>query len=177
MGDSEDVIELNGPLADRDSWSAEACSMDQAVKLIGKRSNLLLLREAFYGATRFDEFVRRSGLSEPVVASELRHLVAAGLLARAPYQDQGERQRMAYHLTEMGRELVVAVVALMEWGDRWLAPGDAPIRLSHRGCGAPVSVELRCEGGHPVQLGELAARSGRVNRSTPGKFAPRRGVK
>ena len=122
MDDHQGHIELQGQLVDRDSWSAAACSMDRAVK----GSNLLLLREAFYGSTRFDEFVRRTGLSEPVVASELRHLVDAGLFVRVPYQELGERERLEYRLTEMGRELITSVVALMEWGDRWLAPDGPP---------------------------------------------------
>jgi DNA-binding HxlR family transcriptional regulator len=160
MDDHQGHIELQGQLVDRDSWSAAACSMDRAVKVIGKRSNLLLLREAFYGSTRFDEFVRRTGLSEPVVASELRHLVDAGLFVRVPYQELGERERLEYRLTEMGRELITSVVALMEWGDRWLAPDGPPIELSHDGCGAVVTVGLRCASGHPVPLAEVAARPG-----------------
>jgi hypothetical protein len=86
--------------------------------------------------------------------------VEAGLFVRQPYQELGERERLGYRLTEMGRELVVAVVALMEWGDRWLAPDGPPVELSHTGCGTAVSVELRCAAGHLVPLGEVAARPG-----------------
>jgi DNA-binding HxlR family transcriptional regulator len=68
MSENADRVNFTTALVDRDAWSAEACSMDRALKLIGKRSNMLLLREAYYGSTRFDEFVRRSGLSEPVVS-------------------------------------------------------------------------------------------------------------
>jgi hypothetical protein len=87
--------------------------------------------------------------------------VDSGLLARVPYRDVGERERMGYRLTAMGRELVVAVVALMKWGDRWLAPGGPPLELSHSGCGSPVAVELRCQNGHQVHLGEITARARR----------------
>ena len=58
MTNQMDALDLAGTLHNRDSWSAAACSMDRAVKLIGKRSNMLLLREAYYGGSRFEEFVR-----------------------------------------------------------------------------------------------------------------------
>ena len=158
MTESHDVIELRGPLHDRDAWSAEQCSMDRALKVIGKRSNMLLLREAYYGSTRFDEFVRRTGLSEPVVAAELRHLVEVGLLTRVPYREAGERERLAYRLTDLGRDAFVPVVALMQWGDRWLAPTGGPIDLFHGDCGAKVSVELRCDEGHTLSVRDVEAR-------------------
>jgi DNA-binding HxlR family transcriptional regulator len=135
--------------------------MDRAVKVIGKRSNMLLLREAYYGSTRYDEFVRRTGLSEPVVATELRHLVDVGLLMRVPYRREGDRERLAYRLTEMGRDAFVPMVALMEWGDKWLAPEGPPIALSHRECGADVTVELRCADAHHVSLRDVAAQPSR----------------
>ena len=162
-------VHLRGVLADRDAWSAELCSMDRAVQLVGRRSDLLLLREAFYGSTRFDEFVRRTGLSEPVVAARLRRLVAAGLLVRVPYREAGERERLGYALTPMGDELLGPVVALLRWGDRWLAPDGPPIVLEHSGCGAAVDVTIRCAAGHTVGAGGIDARVG------PGVDRPHRG--
>ena len=147
-------VHLRGVLADRDAWSAELCSMDRAVQLVGRRSDLLLLREAFYGSTRFDEFVRRTGLSEPVVV---------------PYREAGERERLGYALTPMGDELLGPVVGLLRWGDRWLAPDGPPIVLEHSGCGAAVDVTIRCAAGHTVGAGGIDARVG------PGVDRPHRG--
>ena len=120
---------------------------------------MLVLREAFYGATRFDEFAERTGLSEPITSARLRELVAAGLLRREPYQEPGARTRQLYRLTEMGAELLPALVALMQWGDRWLqADGRAPIELHHEECGGRVHAELRCEHGHRVGAGGAGRR-------------------
>jgi len=135
--------------------------MDRAVKLIGKRSNMLLLREAYYGSTRFDEFVRRTGLSEPVVANELRHLVDEGLLTRVPYQDAGDRERLAYRLTDMGRDAFIPIVALMQWGDKWLAPDGPPVELSHSACGSTATVSLQCAEGHVLNVRDVTVRPGR----------------
>ncbi len=127
------------------------CSIDRALQVVSTRSALLLLREAFYGVTRFDELTARVGISEPVAAARLKELVAAGLLAREPYREPGQRTRHAYRLTEKGSELLPVLVALLQWGDRWeAAEGGGPVALTHVDCGEPVHAELRCGAGHAV---------------------------
>ena len=118
---------------------------------------MVLLREAYYGAHRFDEFVRRAGFTEAVTAARLRELVEAGLLERLPYRDPGQRRRDEYHLTEMGVDLYPAVLALTRWGDKWLRSDGGPIALTHAGCGAAIDVDVRCGNGHHVALGEIDA--------------------
>ena len=149
------TVRMTGRLDPRGSWSADACSIGRALDVVGTRSALLLLREAFYGTTRFDDFAERVGISEPSAAARLRQLVAEGLLEREPYQDAGQRTRMQYRLTEKGSDLFPALVALMQWGDRWLAPAGSPVTLAHQGCGQSVHVELRCAAGHQPPVGEL----------------------
>ena len=129
--------------------------MARALDVVSSRSALLILREAFYGTTRFDEFAERVGISEPVAAARLRELVADGLLEREPYREPGQRTRMGYRLTGKGAELLPALVALMQWGDRWLAPDGAPVVLRHSGCDEPVRAELRCAAGHQAPADEL----------------------
>lgn len=150
-------MQLRGSLADRDAWQATRCSMDKALGVVGTRSALLLMREAFYGTTRFDDFAARVGITDAVASSRLRELVAAGLLERRPYREPGSRTRHEYVLTAMGRDLVPAALALMQWGDRWLqGERGAPLTLSHADCGEPLSVEVRCAAGHQVELGDIA---------------------
>ncbi len=118
------------------------------------------MREAFYGTTRFDDFAERVGISEPVAAARLRELVDDGLLAREPYRIAGQRTRLAYRLTDKGAELLPVLVALMQWGDRWLQPDGAPVELRHTGCDEVVHAELRCAAGHPAPADELALAAG-----------------
>jgi DNA-binding HxlR family transcriptional regulator len=153
-----DVATLEGPLADREAWSTHgACSIERAMGTIGTRSAMLLMREAYYGTRRFDDFTKRVGITEAVAAKRLRELVDAGLLERTPYQSPGQRTRHEYRLTPMGRDLLPAVLALMQWGDRYLSDdGRGPLALRHAGCGAPVRVEVRCQRGHDVPLGQLS---------------------
>jgi DNA-binding HxlR family transcriptional regulator len=151
MDRMNDVIRLTGELEPRDSWKAKRCSIEQTAEVIHTRSAMVVMREAFYGATRFEEFVERTGLSEPVAAARLRELVDAGMLRREPYRDPGARTRQGYALTAMGADFLPALVAFMQWGDRWLQPDGGPIVLHHEGCGATVAAELRCEKGHAVE--------------------------
>ncbi len=149
------TIQMTGELEPRDGWSAERCPMAGALDVVRNRSAFLVLREAFYGATRFEEFVGRSGLSEPVTAARLRELTVEGLLEREPYQEPGQRTRQRYRLTEKGADLLPALVALMRWGDKWVLPGGSRVEIRHQGCGSPVTAELRCEHGHAVARDEL----------------------
>jgi DNA-binding HxlR family transcriptional regulator len=139
--------------------------MARALDLISSRSALLILREAFYGTTRFDDFAERVGISEPVTAARLAELVEDGLLEKEPYREPGQRTRLAYRLTDKGAELFPVLVALMEWGDRWLAPDGAPVVLRHRGCDEDVHIELRCGAGHQATLDELDLAAGPGNRA------------
>ena len=151
----ESSIRLTGRLAPRDGWKADRCTMARALDVVRTKSAMLVMREAFYGATRFEEFVRRTQLSEPVVAARLRELADDGLLEREDYKEPGQRTRRGYRLTAMGADLCPVLVALMQWGERWLGDEGSGVRLQHHTCGAPVGVELRCAAGHTVTSGDL----------------------
>jgi DNA-binding PadR family transcriptional regulator len=79
----------------------------------------------------------------------LKTLVDEGILALEPYQEHGSRPRLEYRLTDKGIDLFPALMALMQWGDRWAADQEGPpVIVRHRECGQPLSVELRCAAGH-----------------------------
>jgi DNA-binding HxlR family transcriptional regulator len=153
------TVQLTGELDPRGGWEAEGCTISQTLDVVGSRSAFLILREAFYGTARFDEFAQRVGISEPVAAARLKELVEVGLLERHPYQEPGQRTRLEYRLTPMGVDFFPALVALNQWGERWLEP--AGVTLRHRACGGAVRAQLRCDQGHEVAIGEidLVARS------------------
>jgi DNA-binding HxlR family transcriptional regulator len=148
-------VRLSGRLDPRDRWSAEACSIARALETVSTRSAFLILREAFYGTARFDEFVRRAGISEQVAATRLRQLVERGLLEREPYREEGQRTRHGYRLTAKGAGLFPVLVGLMQWGDRWRDDAGGPVELVHRDCGAHVGARLRCAAGHDVAPADL----------------------
>ncbi len=171
MPPTPDAMTLAGPLADRDSWSATGgCSLERTLEVVGTRSAMTLVREAFYGGRRFDDLARRAGITEAAAATRLRQLVEVGVLRLEPYREPGSRTRNEYVLTAKGRDLFPLVVALMQWGDTYRddVPGG-PIRLTHSGCGAAVEVRVECTQGHPVELGDAVASAvtGRLNPPPP----------
>ena len=159
----EHAIRMTGVLEPRGAWTADRCTIARSLEVISTRSAFLILREAFYGTTRFDDFAERVGISEPVAANRLRELVDEGLLEREDYREPGQRTRQRYRLTDKGVDLFPALVALMQWGDRWLDTKGGPVELRHRDCGERVGVELRCAADHPVGIDEvdLVRRRGR----------------
>jgi len=127
--------------ASRDQ-DGEHGSIGRTLEVIGDRWTMLVLRDAFRGIRRFDHLCADLGIARPVLADRLRKLVAAGLLSRVRYQDHPARYE--YHLTPMGIELSPALVALMRWGDKWLAGGGRDVQLVHGPCGTELQQAFWC---------------------------------
>jgi DNA-binding HxlR family transcriptional regulator len=127
------------------------CSIARTLELVGEKWTLLVLRDAFNGVRRFDDLHRRIGAPRQVLSQRLGRLVDVGLLRRVPYRDPGQRTRYEYRLTEAGLDLYPVLVALLRWGDRHRPDTGGPaVELTHRGCGEPVDLVLRCAAGHDV---------------------------
>jgi DNA-binding HxlR family transcriptional regulator len=141
------------------------CSIARTLELVGEKWTLLVLRDAFNGVRRFDDLHRRIGAPRQVLSQRLGRLVAAGLLRRVPYREPGQRTRYEYRLTAAGLDLYPVLVAMLAWGDRHRPFADGPaLELTHRDCGEPIELALRCAAGH-----ELA--SAREVRPRPGPGA------
>ena len=96
--------------------SRSPCPVGRASRILGDRWVILILREAFLGATRFEEFLPNTGINRAALTSRLAALVEHGILEREP----PDARRAHYRLTEAGRELEPLMVAMREWGDKWL---------------------------------------------------------
>jgi len=154
------TMQVQGALAERgDVALGDRCPMERALQLIGNRTALLLLREAFYGATRFDQFWKRVGVTEPVAAERLRDLVAAGVLEKQPYREPGQRTRNEYVLTPAGHDLMPVVLGLLQWGAVH-APKGGGVAMTHAGCGVEVRAAVRCAAGHEVPESEIVIAAG-----------------
>ena len=120
-----------------------ACSIAGTLDVIGDRWSILILRDAFRGVRRFDELQRDLGIARNILTDRLQKLVDHGVLMRRPYQTRPARYE--YRLTPKGRDLSPALVALMRWGDTWLAGDEGPpLVLTHRECGAPLDQAFVC---------------------------------
>ena len=130
------------------------CPINRAMGLVGSRSAMLIMREAFYGTSRFDDFVQRVEMAPATASTHLRALTDAGLLERRPYREPGGRTRDEYALTPAGADLMPVVFGLFEWGRRH-TDARPLIEFAHAGCGHPVAVQVRCTAGHDVRPDEL----------------------
>src|SRR6201987_1348365 len=136
-------VEEAGP-AGFEELRVRDCSIKRTLDVVGERWTLLVLREAFYGARRFEEFLANVGCARTLLSERLATLVEHGVLQSEPYREAGQRERHQYLLTEKGHDLFAALVVLMHWGDRWEAGRQGgPVVATHSESGQPVHVELR----------------------------------
>ena len=135
------------------------CPVARALSVVGDRWTLLLLRDLFLGARRFEQFEASLGASPHVLSTRLRKLAEHGVVERRPYQQKPVRHE--YRLTEKGLDLYPVIAGLVGWGDRWMAEGrEPPVLFEHTACGHPrVQAELHCsECGDPLPPREVRAR-------------------
>lgn len=125
------------------SFEGWPCSIARTVDVLGDGWTLLVLREAFYGETRFDGFAESLGIARNTLTDRLNRLVAGGLLERRAYQ--AEPARHDYLLTDKGIDFFGVLAALNAWGDRWLASeGAQPVLMRHEPCGHDARAEVVC---------------------------------
>jgi len=110
------------------TYEGQNCSIARSLELVGERWTLLIVRDAFLGLRRFDEFQASLGVARNVLTNRLGRLVEEGILERSAYSERPPR--FEYCLTEKGRALAIPVVALMQWGDRYLS--EKPPRVARR---------------------------------------------
>jgi DNA-binding HxlR family transcriptional regulator len=142
------------PLADR-----TACSVARSLDVLGDTWSMLVLREMFLGTHRFDALQAHLGIARNVLAARLRRLVANDILTRRQYV--AHPLRYEYHLTRKGRDLYPLIVALLQWGDKYLAdaPGG-PVLLEHATCGQVTEIVAACGVcGQAVTPREMRARA------------------
>jgi len=138
----------------------DACSIASTLEVIGERWTMHVLREAFMGVRRFEDFRRNIGVARNILSDRLSTLVAEGILRRELYSEHPPRSE--YRLTRKGIDLYGILIELMKWGNRWAPCSDGPaVVLRHRECGSVVEPVLACPGcGKPMQAWDLEALPG-----------------
>ncbi len=136
--------------------TAERCSIARSLEVVGQKWSLLILREAFWGRTRFAEFRARLGVAPDVLTDRLGRLVDAGILERRPYRADGEREREEYVLTEAGHALLPVLAAMSAWGDVYQPSGFGPAALyTDRESGTPLRLAFVDADGNERDLAQV----------------------
>ncbi len=133
-------------------YDGQVCSIARALEVVGDRWTLLIIRDVVLGRTRFDQLSDSLGVASNVLTDRLNRLTAEDVLERVPYNERPER--FEYRLTKKGRELGLVLIALMQWGDRYLS--DEPPRIARRRSDrSRVSVRLVAKDGSAVGPDDL----------------------
>jgi DNA-binding HxlR family transcriptional regulator len=139
----------------RKTFAHMNCSIARALEQIGEWWTFLILREAFMGTRRFDKFQRHLGIARNILSVRLKKLVARGILERR-VATEGAR-RVEYRLTEKGRELFPVMMALRQWGDRWVIGAErAPVIVVERESSEPIAeLCVTSHDGRPLRPSEV----------------------
>jgi len=147
------------------TYDDQNCSIARSLEVVGERWSMLIVRDAFLGLRRFDEFQRSLGVSRAVLSNRLDRLVGEGILERRLYQEHPERHE--YRLTDKGRDLWPVTMGLLKWGDRYYAENGPPKKFFHRECGGEVTDRRTCaKCGAELTVREVEARPGPGARAT-----------
>ena len=135
------------PLVRRSPVAARHCNLARSFELIGDRWTLLILRSALYGVRRFDDLQADLDIPRSVLSNRLAGLVETGIMERKEYREDGQRTRIEYPLTKMGKALGLPFIAMTAWGDKWLGRGSSPFTLRSKSTGQKLSIALVDERG------------------------------
>jgi DNA-binding HxlR family transcriptional regulator len=123
------------------------CNLAKGFALLGDRWTLLILRSALYGVRRFGDFYEDLEIPRSVLSNRLAGLTHSGIMERREYREEGQRTRIEYPLTDMGRKLSLPFMAMTQWADNWIGDGHSPLTLRSRSTGQKLTVALVDERG------------------------------
>ena len=126
-----------------DDIDLQVCSVARALSVVGERWTLLILRDAFYGTRRFEQFQASLGITRHRLSERLGKLVEQGVLTRVRYSEKPARYE--YRLTRKGLALYPVLMTLGRWGDEWMDRGEgAPVEFFHQRCGQRTQPTVTC---------------------------------
>ncbi len=135
-------------------------SVGHVLDIIGEGWSILIVREAFLGTRRFEEFQGRLGIARNILTARLKKLCANEILARVPVKEGAKRHE--YRLTTKGRDLMPLLISLTQWGDKWVfGKGREPLIFLDREHGEPIApVEVYSARGEPLRPRDVVVRAG-----------------
>jgi DNA-binding HxlR family transcriptional regulator len=145
----------DAPLVRRSPVPPDQCNLWKAFGLIGDRWTLVILRSALYGVRRFDDFQTELEIPRSVLSHRLAGLVELGIMERREYREDGQRARIEYPLTEMGRALGLPFMAMTEWSDHWIGKDTSPLTLRSKTTGQRLRVAMVDEAGKPARKDDV----------------------
>lgn len=167
-------MRLEERLRDREAWpGGERAAAARTLEVLSTRTVFAVVRECFYGTSRFDAFVTRVGASAPAISRALRQLEAEGIVVRVPYREPDSRARDEYRLTEAGEDLLPVVLALSQWADKHRQHGRALLGFYRISDDRRVGVSVTTADTPSVRSDEIEVRAEGQQTSTRRRRRPR----
>ncbi|UTW05899.1 winged helix-turn-helix transcriptional regulator [Pseudomonas benzenivorans] len=142
---------------ERVSFEARNCSLARSLDVLGDWWNVLIVREALWGATKFDDFQRNLGMSKSILSKRLKLLLEHEVL-----QKQNRGGSVDYYLTAKGQEINTIIMGMLQWGDRWYPHTEGPpVVLINKKTGSPLAHVKFCDqDGQEVSLEDIGVCAG-----------------
>ena len=143
----------------RKNLDSMPCPIARSLERVGEWWSMLIMRDAFHGLTRFDEFQKSLGIAPNMLTRRLNALVGAGLLESHRYSVRPPRYD--YRLADKGRDLWPVLTTMRQWGDKHAAPDGPPLELIHERCGHVSDARMICSScGEPIGPRDVRATPG-----------------
>jgi DNA-binding HxlR family transcriptional regulator len=139
-------------------FSADACGIFQIAEILNDTWSILLLREAFYGVTKFNEFLENTGISKQILSNRLKHLIQLEIFELSIYKEIGVRERKEYLLTPKGRSLNIVLLAMLESGSNFIEADKDVVKVFHKNTNDLLKLKLVDSNDQVVSLENLELR-------------------
>jgi len=136
-------------------FSADACGIFQIAEILNDTWTILLLREAFYGVTKFNEFLENTGISKQILSNRLKHLIQLEIFELSIYKEIGVRERKEYLLTPKGRSLNIVLLAMLESGSNFIEADKDVVKVFHKNTNDLLKLKLVDSNDQVVSLENL----------------------
>ncbi|NUF84560.1 winged helix-turn-helix transcriptional regulator [Acinetobacter seifertii] len=136
-------------------FPVDVCGIFKITEILNDRWTILLLREAFYGVTKFNDFLENTGISKQVLTDRLKHLVQLEIFELSIYKEVGVRERKEYLLTKKGKSLNIVLLAMLESGGNFIEEGKDVVKVFDKSTDEELKLKLVDSSNQVVDLNNL----------------------
>ncbi|MCG9510614.1 MULTISPECIES: winged helix-turn-helix transcriptional regulator [Acinetobacter calcoaceticus/baumannii complex] len=123
-------------------FPVDVCGIFKITEILNDRWTILLLREAFYGVTKFNDFLENTGISKQILSNRLKHLIQLEIFELSIYKEVGERERKEYLLTKKGKSLNIVLLAMLESGGNFIEAGKDVVKVFNKSTEDELKLKL-----------------------------------
>lgn len=136
-------------------FSVDACGIFKIAEILNDSWTILLLREAFYGVTKFNDFLENTGISKQILSNRLKHLIQLEIFELSIYKEVGVRERKEYLLTKKGKSLNIVLLAMLESGGNFIEADKDVVKIFKKNSDDQLKLKLVDSSNQIIDLNNL----------------------